>query len=98
MPGCKGSCSFSLKRNDIIKCEGGCEAGYIEAREGICEKCENIADGCSKCHYEQNYPSDYLGIKRKNRFVCDSCKSGYMASDEECLKCEDLRLGKCEEC
>ena len=98
MPGCKGSCSFSLKRNDIIKCEGECDNGYIESREGICEKCENIVNGCSKCHYEQEYPSDYLGIKRKNRFVCDSCQSGYMASGEECLKCSNYGLGNCEEC
>ena len=98
MPGCKGSCSFSLKRNDIIKCDGGCETGYIEIREGICEKCENIVNGCYKCHYEQNYTSDNLVIKRKNMFVCDSCKSGYMSSGERCLKCEYFGLGKCEEC
>ena len=29
MPGCNSQCSFSLKRNDIIKCLDGCREGYI---------------------------------------------------------------------
>ena len=98
MPGCKGSCNFSLKRNNIIKCEDGCEKGYIEISEGICESCNYQTQGCSECHYEDNYPADFLGLKRKKNFVCDKCDMGYVKENNYCLKCEDLGLGRCEEC
>ena len=29
MPGCKGVCNYSLKRNQTLKCEGECKTGYI---------------------------------------------------------------------
>ena len=64
MPGCKGSCSFSLDRNDILKCEEECNKGYIEVSEGVCESCDSVNHGCYECHYENEYPADYLGIKR----------------------------------
>ena len=96
MPGCKGACSFSLKRNDVIKCEDGCDTGYIEIREGVCEPCENILPECEQCHYETDYPLNYLGIKREGRLVCDSCKSGSSKVDGQCVSCN--RLGKCAEC
>ena len=99
MPGCKGACSFSNKRNDSLKCIDGCRKGYIYAKEGICELCEKINEGCYECHYEDNYPENYLKIKRKRRFVCDFCLSGYINIDGECFKCSnDLNFDNCEEC
>ena len=98
MPGCKGACNFSLERNNILKCEEECEIGYIEASEGVCESCDSVNHGCYECHYEDEYPANYLGIKRKRRFVCDYCESGYIKSDGKCLTCEDLDLEDCDEC
>ena len=98
MPGCKGNCNFSSRRNDIIKCEDGCETGYIEVKEGVCESCENINSGCYECHYEDKYPDNYLKIKRERRFVCDYCQDGFIKLDGKCLTCEDIGLDECEEC
>ena len=99
MPGCKGKCNFSWKRNDSIKCEDGCKNGYIESSEGICSLCNDINKGCHECHYENNYPLNYKGIKRKRRFVCDYCEEGYTQSNSgECLKCNSLGLGPCNKC
>ena len=99
MAGCKGSCTFSLKRNRNIKCEGGCEEeGYIESSEGICESCSSINEGCAKCHYETDYPSNYIGIKRKRRFVCDACESDFIMSNGKCLQCSDVGLYNCDQC
>ena len=64
MPGCKGECSFSLYRNNAILCESQCKDGYIESSPGICETCGKINEGCLDCHYENNYPSNYFGIKK----------------------------------
>ena len=99
MPGCNGECSFSLKRNNTILCAGKCKDGYIESSEGICEECESINKGCIECHYEQNYPSNYLYVKKSRRFQCDYCKDGYILSqDGRCLTCEDLGIYDCEKC
>ena len=99
MPGCNGECSFSLKRNNTILCAGKCKDGYIESSEGICEECESINKGCIECHYEQNYPSNYLYVKKSRRFQCDYCKDGYILSqDGRCLTCEDLGIYNCEKC
>ena len=99
-PGCKGGCSYSLERNDIIKCESGCKTGYIEASEGICAPCDSINEGCYECHYETEYPAEYKGIKRKRRFVCDYCHEGYLKSPyDTCLSCDDdLDLDDCYKC
>ena len=99
MPGCKGACNFSLNRNNVIKCEDGCDVGYIEVSEGVCESCDSVNHGCYECHYETEYPLDYLGIKRKRRFVCDYCEEGYTLLNGKCLTCSDLGLSKhCEKC
>ena len=99
MPGCKGGCNFSLKRNNPLKCEGGCKTGYIESSEGICSPCGAISKGCHECHYDNEYPSEYKGIKRLRRFVCDYCEEGYIQSPSgECLDCNDLGLYDCEKC
>ena len=99
MPGCKGSCTFSLERNDPIKCNE-CKEGYIESSEGVCESCDAINEGCNKCHYETSYPDDYIGIKRKRRFVCDNdCKNDYFLDNEDklCKHCSEY-LPKCVNC
>ena len=58
MPGCKSQCSFSLERNDTIKCLDGCKEGYLESSEGICLPCYQINYGCEMCHYGE-YPENY---------------------------------------
>ena len=99
MPGCKGSCTFSLERNDILKCEGGCEIGYIESSEGICEPCDSINNGCYECHYEDTYPDNYFGVKRKRRFVWDFCENDFIKSENgKCLQCSDFGLESCDKC
>ena len=99
MPGCKGSCSFSLKRNRALKCESECKLGYIESSEGVCSSCSVINKGCHECHYENEYPSDYTGIRRQRRFVCDYCEGGYFQSPlGRCLDCADLGLENCNKC
>ena len=99
MPGCKGGCSFSLKRNKTLKCEGECKSGYIESSEGICSSCYSINKGCQECHYENDYPLNYKGIKRKRRFVCDFCEEGYIKSNlGKCLDCSNFGLKNCYKC
>ena len=74
----------------MILCESGCkeEEGYIESSKGICETCESINEGCYKCHYENNYPNNYFGIKLSRRFQCDYCYNGYVLSSiGKCFKC-----------
>ena len=98
MLGCKSQCSFSLERNNALKCLDGCIEGYIEDPEGICRNCYLINPGCEKCHYEE-YPSDYFGIKRKRKFVCDSCDSDYyLLKDDKCTPCNFIEnnCNKCE--
>ena len=99
MPGCKGEYSFSIDINNMLKCESGCIDGYIESFKGICQKCENVNYGCTKCHYENNnYPSDYSGIKKQRRFQCDICEEGYILNDEgKCKSCSEFYNG-CEKC
>jgi len=100
MPGCKGSCSYSINRENVIECEGGaCKTGYIEASKGICTECNKINKGCIDCHYEDEYPPDYKGLKRKRRFICDQCEEGYIVSaDTTCHSCEELELNNCDKC
>ena len=99
MEGCKGTCSFSLKRDKNILCEGGCKDDYIESSKGVCEKCENVNEGCYQCHYENNYPADFTGIKRERRFHCDYCKDGYIKSPNgKCLTCKNYDLNYCDQC
>ena len=98
-PGCKGECSFSLLRNNTILCESECKDGYIEASKGICQTCDSINKGCYDCHYEDNYPTYYLGIRNTRRFHCNFCKEGFILSPEgRCLTCSDLNINNCEKC
>ena len=98
MVGCKSQCSFSIERNNMIKCLDGCKDGYIESSEGICESCNSINSGCNKCHYENDYPKNYLGIKRKRKFICDECRSNYyVKNDDKCVYCDNIE-GGCNLC
>ena len=97
MPGCRGSCSFSRERNDLILCEGECKDEYIESSKGVCELCDSINEGCNKCHYDENYPPNYFGIKRKRRFICDECEADYFKEDETCKHCS-YYIPYCEKC
>ena len=97
--GCINSCSFSLKRNNVIKCEDGCKIGFIETSEGICDPCDSVNRGCYECHYDNEYTGNFLGIKRKRRFVCDYCEDGYIKSENgKCLQCSDLGFRNCDQC
>jgi len=99
MPGCKGACNFSTKRNDIIICEDGCKTGYIEVNKGICKPCNTANHGCYECHYEDdNYPINYSRIKRQRKFICDFCESSFNKINGKCVTCEELGLDACEEC
>lgn len=97
IPGCKGACSFTLKRNESLQCEDGCESGYLEIRKGICESCEKLVIGCSECHYDKENRDDYyVEIGGNKGIICDLCKSGEKKS--KCINCEDLNLEYCDEC
>ena len=100
MVGCKGICTFSQKRNNVIECEeGGCKTGYLEKTKGICEPCDTVNVGCIECHYEDNYLNDYVGFKRSKRFVCDTCEEGFLKSEDgTCHNCTELGFYNCEKC
>ena len=100
MVGCKGSCTFSTYRNNIIECEEGqCKTGFLERTKGICEPCNIINGGCIECHYDNNYLNNYLGLKRKRRFICDQCEEGYIkAEDGYCYHCSELGFKNCLKC
>ena len=100
MVGCKGTCTFSTKRNNVLECEdGGCKSGYLEKSKGLCESCDSINQGCIECHYDSNYLSDYAGLKRKRRFVCDQCDEGYLRSEDgTCHNCTEIRFRNCDKC
>ena len=100
MVGCKGSCIFSDKKNITLRCEEGkCKTGYIERTKGVCEPCGTVNLGCIDCHYENNYPQNYYGLKRKRRFVCEQCDKGYLISaDGSCHHCSTLGFYNCKIC
>ena len=97
MEGCNGKCSFSLEREDIIKCHENCKEEYLEISEGVCELCEKVNKGCYSCHYDTNYPEDYFGVKRKRRFVCDACLNDYIKQNEVCVHSSEI-VSNCEKC
>ena len=63
----------------------------------MCELCNNINKGCYQCHYEEEYPKNYFGIKRKRRFLCDFCEDDYINNNGECFHCSYFING-CEKC
>ena len=93
---CKSQCSFSLEKDYLIKCLDGCVEGSIEVAEGICKSCSDINYGCQKCHYG-DYPTDYLGVKRKRKFICDKCNSDSILQGDRCIICNQFENG-CDEC
>ena len=100
MVGCKGTCTFSVKTNNVLECEeGGCKTGYLEKSKGVCEPCDTVNIGCIECHYDENYANDYPGLKRKRRFVCDQCDEGYLLSESgSCHNCSELGFKNCDKC
>ena len=100
MVGCKGKCTFNIKKNITLKCEEGmCKTGYIEKTRGVCEPCETINNGCIECHYENTYLDGYYGFKRKRRFSCDQCDNGYLISEDgTCHHCSTLGFYNCKNC
>ena len=76
MPGCKGECSFSKNRYNMLQCESGCKDGYFERNKNLCRHCK---DNCAKCHYEPNDQDDDPGI---TKLVCDYCEEGYVLTKE----------------
>ena len=100
MLGCKGSCTFSDRRNNPIECEEGkCKEGYIETSKGVCEPCDSVNEGCKFCEYVTKYPIGYHGFKTRRRFVCNECDDGYLISDDElCHHCSELGFSNCERC
>ena len=100
MVGCKRTCTFSTKRRNVLECEEeGCKSGYLEKSKGLCEPCESVNKGCIECHYENDYLSGYLGLKRERRFVCDQCDDGYIRSEDgTCHNCSVIGLSNCEKC
>ena len=96
MPGCSGECSFSTNRFENLKCESECKEGYIEESKGICIPCKDAKRGCASCHYETNYPKDYIGKKRERFVQCDKCDKGFTKSEisDDCFSCGS----NCDEC
>ena len=99
MPGCKGTCTYSKNRNNIIECEGKCKTGYIETSKGVCELCKEVNRGCKECDYDSQYPAEYSGFQRKRRFVCKECEDGYlMKNDGWCHHCSEFGFSNCDRC
>ena len=99
MPGCSGSCTFSLKRNNILECEEGCKSGYLETSQGICESCDIVNKGCLNCIYNNNYPVGYSDFQRQRRFECNECEDGYqLAKDGYCHHCSEFGFTYCDKC
>ena len=99
MPGCKGECSFSWKRQNSLLCESGCEEGYLESSKGICEPCEEFEKGCSQCYYDKNfsYTDSYFSDSFGTGFVCNNCIKGFSLRNGECYNCSRM-IRNCEEC
>ena len=93
----KGTCTFSRKTNKDLECEEeGCKTGYLEKSKGLCEPCDTVKKGYIECHYDENYLSDYQGLKRKTRFVFDQSDEGYlMSEDGTCHNCSELGFKNC---
>ena len=100
MVGCKGTCTYSNKRLNLLECEAGkCKSGYIEKSKGICEPCDITNEGCIECHYETSYPENFKGLRRKQRFVCDQCEDGLIRSEDGvCHTCSELEFNNCKKC
>ena len=99
MPGCGGTCTYSLKRVNILECEGKCISGYLETSKGVCESCDVINKGCLNCTYKGDYPVGYSDFKRQNRFECLECDEGYqLAKDGNCHHCFEFGFAYCEKC
>ncbi len=52
----------------------------------------NIKKGYGKCHYESEYPTDYLDIKIKRIFLCEVNKRDFYIFKGKCIQCFDVGL------
>ena len=100
MPGCKGSCTYSKNRNNIIECQEECRPGYLETSKGVCELCDIVNKGCSNCIYK-DYPDGYPDFRRQRRFECTKCNEseGYqLGKDGLCHHCTEFGFTNCDIC
>ena len=75
MPGCDGSCTYSLFRNNIIECDGNCSLGFVETSKGVCESCQDVNKGCSNCSiFENKIRNGKSGFQGKTGFKCLNVK------------------------
>jgi len=100
MYGCEGSCTYSLKRINILECEENkCKSGYLETSKGICELCDIVNKGCKECNYTESYPDGYPYFRRQRRFECKECDEGYqLAKDGTCHHCSEFGFTYCDKC
>ena len=99
MPGCGGSCTYSLKRINVLECEEGCISGYLETSKGVCESCDVVNKGCLNCSYRDDYPAGYSDFKRQRRFECIECDEGYqLTKDGYCHHCSEFGFEYCDKC
>ena len=100
MPGCDGSCTYSLDRINVLECEEGkCKSGYLETSKGLCESCDIVNKGCENCIYNEAYPDGYSGFMRQRRFECKKCDEGYqLAKDGICHHCSEFGFTYCDKC
>jgi hypothetical protein len=100
MPGCDGSCTYSIKRINILECEEKkCKSGYLETSKGLCESCDLVNKGCLNCTYKEDYPAGYSDLKRQRRFECIECDEGYqLAKDGICHHCSEFGFSYCDKC
>ena len=95
---CKNS--FYMDTNKECKqCPDGCEKcitsetcdqciieKYVMNSEGLCEKCDNLIEGCEKCDKTEN-----------NEIICTQCEIGYSLKNGKCEKCKSL-IDNCAFC
>ena len=101
MPGCRGSCTYSKDRNNIIECEEECNKGYLETSKGVCESCDMINKGCLYCNYTEDFPVGYPNFRRQRRFECKRCNEGegyQLAKDGLCHHCTEFGFEYCDVC
>ena len=100
MPGCNGPCNYSIKRPNLLECEGECLSGYLETSKGVCESCDIVNKGCLNCIYKNDFPIVYSDFKRQNRFECTECDEGYQLATNDfiCHHCNEFGFTYCDKC
>ena len=83
MPGCKGSCSYSNKTDNSLKCTSECKTGYNNNDNYICTQCEenyfiNEKGKCEICD-----DAHFKGINK-----CIKCGNTAEGGIDNCLYCK----------